>query len=656
VGTILGLDAGGTFTDSVIIDARTKSVLHKAKTLTTHDDLTRCLGSAFGGLPQGLARSISMVCLSTTLATNAVVEGRGCREGLVLIGSKPRGTLPSSRQLLIQGRYDLKGRVIEHLDPAQVLRTVDSLRGSVDAVAVSGYASVRNPEHELYVKAVVEDRLGVPVVCAHELTSQLGYYERTVTAALNAKLIPMIWDLTDSVQAVMRRFAVDAPLMIVRGDGTLMPDGVARTKPIETVLSGPAASAIGAVHLSGRSDCLVMDIGGTTTDIAHVSAGRLTTRADGAQVGDWRTQVRAAEVFTVGLGGDSRIFVDAGADLRIGPGRSLGYAMAAREHPHLEDELVEILSTSAHRRFLRPDHEAYVLARQVEEPTATDDERVVIQALLRGPHTLFHLLRTTELDGLPAILAGLVRDGVAQRISLTPTDVWHVTGQYRPGSIRAAALGLQITGEMINLGSDEFLEMLRRTLRRQLDSTVARAALYTDRQDSVLAANKVTDYFFGRLYLDGGTSVLRASYEIMKPVVAIGGPAATWLGVPDESALFVHEVPEHADVANAVGAALAHAVERVEVLIRKDTVSGQYLVFSPVGKRSLPTLEEATGSASEGGKEFLERVLGVPIVQPETEIRDVHIGGVSWAGDPFIERVVTVVARQQNALGAVDSN
>ena len=107
-----------------------------------------------------------MVCLSTTLATNAIVEGRGCKVGLILIGGRPRGKMISRKVSVIKGKYDIKGRLKENLDVEEVRRTVESYRGRVDAIAVSGYASVRNPAHEIYVKQVVDQTLGIPVACA----------------------------------------------------------------------------------------------------------------------------------------------------------------------------------------------------------------------------------------------------------------------------------------------------------------------------------------------------------------------------------------------------------------------------------------------------------------------------------------------------------
>lgn len=640
---ILGIDAGGTFTDCVVVDADSKVVLHKSKSPTTKHDLAHCLEAAFVGIPAHLTGDITMVCLSTTLATNAIVEGRGCREGLIVIGSKPRGKAPTARQRLVKGRFDMKGRLVENIDETEVIAAVESLRHDVDAVAVSGYASVRCPEHELFVRAVLEDRLEVPVVCAHELTSSLGFYERTVTAVLNARLIPMIRDLMTAVHAAMARHGVTAPLMIVRGDGTLMPEGIAATKPIETILSGPAASAMGALHLVGRADCLVMDIGGTTTDIANTAGGTLQVRSDGARVGSWLTHVRAADVFTVGLGGDSRIRLDGGLELRVGPERSISYAMASIHSPSLVEELEEILNAGAHRQFLHPDHEAFIQRAAPDQPGLLEDERAVLRLLQEGPHTAFHLARQLQNPALQRILDDLVSEGAVERISLTPTDFWHVEGSYQAGDPRASGLAFAITAEMLGVTSDTLAVRLRQLVGEAVDAAAIQAALHMDHREHEPAESGSAAHRWNAMCSQGEQSLLRASYRLTKPIVGIGAPAATWLAAG--SSVFDAEVPEHAEVANAIGAAVAHAVERVDVLIRQDTVTNRYLVFSPDGREQRPTLDEATACAVRAGERFIVRLANRDAGSIRSEVNDVRITSPATPQGLFVERVVTVTAR-----------
>jgi N-methylhydantoinase A/oxoprolinase/acetone carboxylase beta subunit len=194
---------------------------------------------------------IKMVSLSTTLATNAIVEGQGAEVGLIGIGFDPQQGLPTPHFACIHGGCNIKGKFTTPLDMQAAEKAILEMKDKVDAFAVSGYLSVRNPAQELQVQKLIFELTGYPVVAAHQLTTVLGLHERTVTAVLNARLMPLITDLMDSVKQSTAARGIEAPLMVVRGDGSLIGEKVAREKPIETILSGPAASIIGALTLTG---------------------------------------------------------------------------------------------------------------------------------------------------------------------------------------------------------------------------------------------------------------------------------------------------------------------------------------------------------------------------------------------------------------------
>ena len=189
---ILGMDTGGTYTDAVIIDAKDREVLCKAKALTTKDDLTTGIKNCLEQLDFDKMDEISLISLSTTLATNAIVEGRGGKVVLLYMGSELDEEVPAAESIRIQGRFDIMGREKESLDREEVRRVLKPLQGKADAVAISGYASVRNPKHEQEAAQIAEEVLGVPVICAHHLSTALGFYHRTVTAVLNGRLLSII--------------------------------------------------------------------------------------------------------------------------------------------------------------------------------------------------------------------------------------------------------------------------------------------------------------------------------------------------------------------------------------------------------------------------------------------------------------------------------
>ena len=142
---ILGIDTGGTYTDSVLLDSLTRNVQSKSKVFTTKEELTLCIDKCLALLPQDALSEICMICLSTTLATNAVLEGNNGRVGLLIMGRVPDKKLPASLYRHIDGLLDIKGRMIKDINEVQVKQAALDFSGHVDAVAVSGFAGVRNP-------------------------------------------------------------------------------------------------------------------------------------------------------------------------------------------------------------------------------------------------------------------------------------------------------------------------------------------------------------------------------------------------------------------------------------------------------------------------------------------------------------------------------
>lgn len=325
---IIGIDTGGTYTDGVLLSAKDHQILATTKVLTTEDDLYLGILECVKRLDSEKFGKVVLVNLSTTLATNSVVKGKGALVGVVLIGPSLEEPIPEAKIVQISGRIDIKGKIREETNKKELLEKFDELNG-VDAIAISGYASVRNPKQELWAKEIIQRYTSIPLVCAHELTMCLGYYNRTVTTALNASLIPIMEDFFEATLKALRERSIDAPVMVVRGDGSIMALKMAKEKPIETILSGPAASITGALHLSKEKDVVVMDVGGTTTDMAMVTKGKVSIKEDGANLGGFKTCVRAADICTIGLGGDSKIVINKNGRIQVGPERIAPISQAA---------------------------------------------------------------------------------------------------------------------------------------------------------------------------------------------------------------------------------------------------------------------------------------------------------------------------------------
>lgn len=644
--TILGLDTGGTYTDGVIVRSGSREILCKTKAPTTKNDLRIGIENCIKGLDETLLREISLVCLSTTIATNAIVEAHGCQEGLILIGKAPSGKIPTERYKIVKGRCDIYGRILDPVDPEEIDQTIKFFGGRVDALAVSGYASVRNPQLEIYVKRRIRETLAIPVACAHELTSSLGFHNRTVTAVLNAKLIPMICDLIDSVGQALKNNGIAAPLMIVKGDGTLMTDGQARDKPIETILSGPAASVIGGKFLSGEADAIVLDMGGTTTDLANIVGGTVKIRDEGAKVGKWFTHIKAAEVYTVGMGGNSRIYTDSFRKVFIGPQWSMPLCVAGNRYPSLYDELQRICEdeSRAFLNFRQNEAEAYLFNRKYDLLRYTEDERILIEAVRDRPHTLHTLLEIVGMDSMPARLDKLVREGAVMRISVTPTDILHVCGEYGDWDSHTARLGIRILSEQLGKSVEEVVLDVRRSIIGMIRDACIQGAFYFDSQKFEIPSDEAADYFVNRVCRGEGSDILGGSLRLKKKIVAIGAPAKAWMqGVGEELGTHVM-VPENAEVANAVGAAVGEQIENSEILIRPDPITKKFTAFTRISRKSFASLEDATAYAEETGKTQIGAYFaGTPHVT-EVEIEDFHDENCLDNTRNFVERRVRVTA------------
>ena len=353
---VIGLDTGGTYTDAALLDTATGTVRATGKSLTTRDDLSIGVGGAIRRVLEdfdGSAADIGLVSLSTTLATNAVVEGVGGRVSLLMIGfdetSLQRADLARALGqdpvFFINGGHAADGAPQAQLDEAAIREAVNATEGEVSAYAVAGHFATRNPAHESRTRDLLRDLTGAPVTCSHELSSSLGGPRRALTAVLNARLINLLDRLVAATEGIMADEGLSCQLMVVKGDGSLLESGYARSRPVETVLSGPAASLAGAAFLAGTRTAMVADIGGTTTDIALLQNGAPRLKPDGALVGGWQTMVEAADIRTCGLGGDSEVTpVGRGTTggLTLGPRRAVPLSLLATPWPEVKDKLAEL--------------------------------------------------------------------------------------------------------------------------------------------------------------------------------------------------------------------------------------------------------------------------------------------------------------------------
>lgn len=611
----LGIDTGGTYTDAVLVDHATGQVVASAKALTTRHDLSLGVGRAIRAVFASTLQAVSpdrvvLVSLSTTLATNALTEGYRGRVCLLLIGYDRtlleqfgfHRTLATDDVVYIRGGHDQMGKEQAPLDEDAVRAAILARRESVEAFAVSGYFSVLNSSHENRVRWLVEDLTDLPVTCGHELSTRLNSVQRATTTVLNAHLILPLRELIAAVRRILAQWTIDAPLMIVKGDGSLMAAEWAEHRPIETILSGPAASVVGGWHLGRASgqlddqaDVWVVDVGGTTTDIASLRAGLPVISPEGARVGGWRTLVEAADVHTAGIGGDSHVRFDSEGLLQIGPRRAVPLSLLATEHPHVLEELRR-QSLAMTRERLRDPAEFIVLARRGDRLSSSENE--LMRRLEDGPHASAQIFHWHQA-GRPVHwrLRSLETHGLIRRAAFTPTDALHVLGRHTPWSVEASQLGAAILAQRAGLSVDAFC----RRVVAQVSQRVAEEMVGKTLEDAGTLpdwSREPAGRFLLRQALNGGDDpALSCTLHLRAPVVAIGAPVAAYM--PEVTRL-LHTplvIPPHAEVANAVGAVAGSVAVRQQVVIHPRGADGGVRLHLPDAVVDFDYLEDAVRHA-----------------------------------------------------------
>lgn len=607
---LVGVDTGGTYTDAAIIEARGHRVIATAKAITTKGDLAVGVSEAISGalarLPQTIApQSIAMLSVSTTLATNAVVEGHGSAVGVVLIGFDAAmvartgiaKAFPDIPLAVVGGGHNHNGDAVTELDLEALHAAADSMASKVDAFAVASTFAVRNAAHEHAARDAIVARTGKPVTLSTELSSSLDAPRRALTAVLNARLIPRISGLIDAVQRAMAQLHIQCPLMIVKGDGSLALAESVATRPIETVLSGPAASLVGAQWLSGLQSFILSDMGGTTTDLGILIDGRPKVKEEGAEVGGWRTMVRAIDVRTIGLGGDSEITVHPGnklgSKISVGPQRVAPVSLIAARYPEviamLQADLADVDGGgSMHGKF-------------VLLPFSAQSDKTPVGLSPRELDTLASITAAPQpyrkvAHSLPAQRAihSLQRKGLIQVSSFTPSDAGHVLSLQANWSFEAAFLAAQLAARLRDMKmptperTRQFAHDVWTETVRLSGIAILQTAFGADVPDSPLIDAVCSG--------TGALGLAQVSIRPSVPVVAVGGPVRVFYEEVQRRLGCEIAFPENCDVANAIGAATGVVAQTVTVRVVGDG-TGTFRMHSSASTRQFTNPAEALDAA-----------------------------------------------------------
>jgi len=608
-GLGLGIDAGGTYTDAVVYDFSAEHVKAWAKAPTTHDDyalgIDECLSTLFAQIPGEELKDIGLVSLSTTLATNAIVEGKGGRAGIILIGYD-RYSLQNIHlkpRAVIRGKHTIEGELREPLDPLEAQRAIDELLGhGIDAFAVSSEVGVRNPEHEILVKEIIQKCTDLPVVCGSELTDELNCVKRANTCFYNARLIPLVSDLLSSVKNVLSKLGVAAPIMVVKGDGTLMSEEVARSQPIEMVLSGPAASVIGGAYLSKIMDGYVVDMGGTTTDVAIVKDGFALYKKEGISIDNFRTAVKTVDVHTFGLGGDSYIRCTAkDRGVKIGPERVVPLSYLATLHPGVLQKLEEKKPAAGGEELLVQPADFFLFQKERAYEDMHPQEREILRVLKdMGPMERGELAGRVKAAALSLIRTErLETHGAILRSALTPTDLLHASGAVSFWSVEAAKRAVFLYAARMGLSESDFLDVCFSEFYRHLIYHLL--SFLFGEEEGITDQHALAQNLAGHLF--SVQKNFHIGLKFRKPIVFIGAPAGAYAANLQRFMDLDVTVPEHNAVANAVGAITGAIRESVTILIRPEEGRG-FTAYTAREKLQFRSLDDAKRRMVELAREL----------------------------------------------------
>jgi len=662
----IGIDTGGTCTDAVAFDLEQKRILAKAKALTTHSCLQIGIGKALDGLPQALVREAETVSLSTTLATNACLEDKGSRCNLVIFGLTEELVqrfkitenygIPLKQVLCIDTHGSADGLIVDLPDWDALVRDHGDWLQDADVLACSElYSGTNGAPAEKGFKALMDARFGIRTVCAAELTDELNVIARGATAMLNARLLPIINDFISAILADLTARGCRGQVVVVRSDGSRMNAESTLNKPVETILSGPASSVLAGKAFCPTGNYVTVDMGGTTTDVSVVIDGRPAPARGGIRLGPWRTTVQGIFASPFALGGDTQIWMeDKNYTLRLGTRRVKSLCSAAAEWPEIREMLRRIVEVREKHINRFPLHEVLYLLRRPERPEMySAAERHLIDVLADGPMLLEDMEARAGFDLYRFSTERLESEGILMRCGLTPTDFMHIRGDYnefdREASVLAAryllaALAREDTEEELMRLCDEVYDAVEERMYCNLVHILLRQR-YPGSFEGAL--NPQLEFLIRQSWQErssGTNTFVSQFFRTGMTLVGVGAPIHLFL--PEVAKALGAEciLPEHHDVANAVGAlhARLNAAVRIEITQMQDANGLYYIAHLPTGsvrfEQSDPAIAAAKKAAAKKTVEEARRRGAVGELIPEVR------AGRATAYDPRARKTVLLGA------------
>lgn len=576
----IGIDTGGTCTDAVMIDTRDKRVLSYGKTLTTKRDLKEGILNALNSLDQDLVKKAEFLSLSTTLATNACVEGKGGRAKLVFIGVKRAFVekmqdvygLPSADEIYFLNGDPARKSGEENLPDWETFRkdVRESFRDFDSVAVVQINPKYNDGQYEKEAETIIREELEIPCVRGYELYQEINVQKRGATALLNARLLPVMKDFFDSIDRSLHELGISPKIQVVKSDGSIMDKDYAMQRPVETLLCGPAASIIGAMELAENRDGLIVDIGGTTSDVALVKNGVPVASEGGISIGPWKTMVKGVTIDTFALGGDSGIYCEEN-EILLGTRRVMPLCMIGAKYPYVVEKLREL--TEDYAVYSYPAYQFFLLQNVPNHlEKFNTGERTLIEALKDGPLIFADAADAVGISPYILKTERLENEGVIIRCGVTPTDVMHVKGDFTDYCSEASRYGITYLSMAVRKPFMEVCDRIYKLAKGRLYNHLVSILLKYE-GDTVLTENdirslkKLTDSIFERKFSEQKNAFIEPDFSAETSLIGIGAPARIFMEDMGRLLNTSAEFPPYAIVANAIGAAVGSVVSEYVVRI-----------------------------------------------------------------------------------------
>lgn len=552
---ILGIDTGGTYTDAVLV-TENKEITATAKSFTTHDDLTKGINRCIDLLEQVQYSAIEEVHISTTLAVNSILEGRFERIGLLQLDKTIETTLPANYTTTVRSPSFQMQKFAYEKNPLVILEIEKTFSGNVDYVVVTAPGGKSAAQREHRMAEAIRRNVDIKVFCVTDYCDAEDYSERTLFAMLTLYLMPVIDGWVKSVELMMRKKGIRAELKIMNAMGHLISCEEARKNPLSTLFSGFAASVAGGLGLTDLRDFLLVDMGGTSTDITRIINRQFREVKEQVKVDKFLIREKTMDVQTFGIGGDSLIKLTQAGRIIAGPQKAIPICVMSRKYPYLIGELESCKRPDGYEMLTVQDVDCFIGVKQYRHDDLTKLEAEIVAYLIENPHNVFVIAEHFKQDPDALHLDKLIRKGAVRLISVTPTDVLHAERTCTKWDIKGADTAIHHMAEQLSCTKQECITTIKEAVFERLIRGCMQSIANFEKEQFDFDESRGADFMLKRFYGDED-SMFEMQFEIDKPIVALGAPSGAWLRQVAKTLNTDVIIPLHGEVANAFGAAIA---------------------------------------------------------------------------------------------------